>query len=177
MDNNQNQMGQNQNMMPNYQTGDTQSNCGSATGFQQHMINPKQIPVNCDEAMNVTTLQDLQVASQGALVRLPDFSEGQPFVARLKRPSMLVLAKQGRIPNSLMESANTLFANSNVDVDNSNMLSEMFDVMEIICQSALVSPTLDEIKSAGVELTDEQMMAIFNYTQVGVSALQSFRKE
>lgn len=175
MDNNQNQMGQN--MVPNYQPGDSQNNYSSAAGFNQNMTNPQQMPVNCDTAMSVTSIHDLQVASQGSLVRLPDFSEGQPFVARLKRPSMLVLAKQGRIPNSLMESANSLFANSNVDVDNTNMLSEMFDVMEIICESALISPTLAEIKSAGVELTDEQMMAIFNYTQVGVSALQSFRKE
>ena len=136
-------------------------------------------PLNCDEAMNITSLHELQQYSKGSLIRFPDFDEGMPFVARVKRPSMLALAKSGSIPNSLLESANALFqkGGDGADIDNPKMLEEMYDVMEIICRSALISPSFDEIKNAGLQLTDEQMMAIFSYTQVGVKALQSFRKE
>ena len=148
---------------------------GNAQNFNQNI----ERPINCDEALGVTSLHELQDVARGQLVRLPDFAEGFPFVARLKRPSMLALAKMGKIPNSLVESANSLFqkGNAGVDVDNPKMLQEMYDVMEIICESALVQPTLQEIKASGVELTDEQMMAIFSYTQVGVKSLENFRKE
>ena len=64
-----------------------------------------------------------------------------------------------------------------VDADDENMLSNMYDIMEVLCESALIQPTLADIKNAGLELSDEQMMAIFNYSQTGIKALESFRKE
>ena len=65
-------------------------------------------PVNCDTQMNITSLSDLQTYAAGTIVRFPDFAEGQPFVARVRRPSMLVLAKQGKIPNTLLTAAGEL---------------------------------------------------------------------
>lgn len=133
--------------------------------------------VNCESVMEITTVSDLQRYSAGTIIRLPDFGDGQPFVARVRRPSMLILAKKGKIPNALLTSAGELFTKggSGVDTDNENMLSDMFDIMEIMCESALISPTYKEIKEAGLELSDDQMMAIFNYAQAGVKALESFR--
>ena len=144
--------------------------------------NPNQLvvnPVNCDEAMKITSITDLQNYAIGMVVRFPDFGEGQPFVARVRRPSMLVLAKQGRIPNTLLSAASELFSKggAGMDTDNEKMLGDMYDIMSIICEAALIQPTLAEIKSVGLELADDQMMAIFNYAQAGVRALESFRKE
>ena len=141
---------------------------------------PAQVkPANCDEMMNVTSLMDLQSYAAGTVVRFPDFAEGQPFVARVRRPSMLVLAKQGKIPNSLLGTAGELFAKggAGIDSDNQNMLGDMYEIMNIIATAALVEPSMEQIKSCGLELSDDQMMAIFNYAQVGVKALDSFRKE
>lgn len=134
-------------------------------------------PVNCDKVMNVTSITDLTAYAKGQIVRFPDFAEGQPFVARVRRPSMLVLAKTGKIPNALMHSAGKLFSDggSGLDSDDEKMLSNLFDVTEVICKAALIEPTYDEIKNAGLELSDDQLMAIFNYTQTGVKALESFR--
>lgn len=144
-------------------------------------VNQQQsvVPINCDEPIGITTLADLQSYAKGTVVRLPDFAEGQPFVARLRRPSMLVLAKQGKIPNSLLSAAGELFSKGGeaLDADNENMLSEVYDICKIICSASLVQPTMNEIESAGIELSDEQLMAIFNYSQSGVKALESFRKE
>jgi len=136
-------------------------------------------PVNCDKAMNVTSVSDLQSYAAGTVVRFPDFSEGQPFVARVRRPSMLVLAKSGKIPNTLLTAAGELFSKggAGLDADNTNMLSDMYDIMHIICESALIQPTMQEIEAAGLQLSDDQMMAIFNYSQAGVKALESFRQE
>lgn len=136
-------------------------------------------PVNCDDVMEVTSLTDLQIYAAGVIVRFPDFSEGQPFVARVRRPSMLVLAKSGKIPNSLLTAAGELFSKggAGLDSDNDKMLSDMYDIMHIICEAALIQPSLKTIEEAGLQLSDDQMMAIFNYTQAGIKALASFRKE
>lgn len=146
----------------------------------QQFVQPQQVtPVNCDTAMNITSLADLQTYAAGTIVRFPDFAAGQPFVARVRRPSMLVLAKQGKIPNALLTAAGELFAKggSGLDVDNENMLGEVYGICEVIARACLVQPTYDEILNAGMELSDDQIMAIFNYTQNGVKALESFRKE
>lgn len=152
-------------------------------GGQMQMMpqqNAQQVmPVNCDTPMNITTLADLQSYAAGTIVRFPDFAEGQPFVARVRRPSMLVLAKQGKIPNTLLTAAGELFSKggAGMDADNENMLSDIYGICEVIARASLVQPTYDEIQQAGMELSDDQIMAIFNYTQNGVKALESFRKE
>ena len=144
-----------------------------------HRSIPDVQPVNCDKVMGITSASDLQVYAAGVVVRLPDFAEGQPFVARIRRPSMLVLAKSGKIPNTLLTTAGELFSKGGggLDTDNKNMLGDMYDIMHIICESALMQPTLKEIEDAGLQLGDDQMMAIFNYSQAGVKALESFRQE
>ena len=155
-------------------------NAGSSVRQPQRQYgNDRVIPVNCEEAMSITTVSDLHSYSQGHIVRFPDFAEGQPFVARVRRPSMLVLAKSGKIPNALLHTASQLFAKGGgaLDADDKNMLSDFYDTCKIICEAALIQPTLAEIESAGMTLSDDQLMAIFNYTQTGVKALQSFRKE
>lgn len=137
----------------------------------------RERPVNHTDCLSITSISDLQKYKKGTVVRLPDFAEGQPFVARLRRPSMLVLAKQGKIPNALLNAAGELFSKggSGLDTDDNDMLSQVYDICRIICEASLLEPTLEEIESVGIELSDEQMMAIFNYTQTGVKALDSFR--
>lgn len=156
-----------------------QNSFGVVAG-QQMMSQPQQAqPANCDSVMNITSITDLQSYAGGTVVRFPDFAEGQPFVARVRRPSMLVLAKQGKIPNALLNVAGELFAKggAGIDSDDENMLCNMYDVMDIIASAALIEPSLEQIKDCGLELSDNQMLAIFNYAQAGVKALESFRKE
>ena len=125
---------------------------------------------------DITSIAKMSEYAKGQIVRLPDFAEGQPFIVRLKRPSMLVLAKSGKIPNSLLDTANSLFNEGKSSNDDSNKaMQDMYEVLCIIAESSLVEPTFKEIKEAGVELTDEQLIAIFNYSQQGIEGLKSFR--
>lgn len=134
--------------------------------------------VKAKETEQVTSLEQLKQYANGNIVRLPDFAEGQPFVAKLKRPSILGMAKQGKIPNSLLVKTNELFVQSgSLDTEENSMMQEIYDVIDLIANETFVEPTYDEIKSTGIELTDEQMMFIFNYSQQGVKALESFRTE
>lgn len=130
--------------------------------------------------MNITTLEDLQNYAQGEIVELPPFAEGKPFVARLTRPSMMTLVKRGKIPNVLLQKANELFTSGvggAFDESNDEALAQMFDLMDIMCEASFVEPTYQQIKDSGVELTDEQYMFVFNYSQRGVKALESFREQ
>ena len=100
----------------------------------------------------VTPIDDLVKASQGTLIELPPFVEGQPFVARLKRPSML-------------------------DTDDDQAMSNLFGVLDAICDACFVDPTYQQLKDNNIQLTDDQLMFVFNYTQRGVTALGSFRSQ
>ena len=129
-----------------------------------------------DNQLKVTPIDDLLKYSRGELVEFPPFAENQPFVARLKRPSMMVLMKTGKIPNSLLSTANALFSGtSNVEEDE-NFYKEILEVIEVVAEAAFLEPTWREIKDAGIELTDDQMTFLFNYTQKGVKALEPFRR-
>lgn len=128
--------------------------------------------------VRVTTIEELKKYSEGNIVRLPDFAEGQPFYAQLKRPSLLAMVKNGAIPNDLIVTANELFTNKSVNLKNVNdekFMSRMFDVFDAMCESVFVRPTYREILDSGIELTDDQYMFVFNYTQQGVRALRPFR--
>lgn len=137
-----------------------------------------KVPVVKEEKKDykVTTIYDLQEYSRGQIVKLPDFAEGQPFVARMRRPSLLVMAKKGKIPNKLLATATDLFNGGNShNANNDSILSDTYDVCEAIAEAALVKPTMEEIKNAGLELSDNQLIAIFNYAQRGIEALNNFR--
>lgn len=127
--------------------------------------------------LSVTSLEALREYGKGAIVQLPPFAEGQPFVARLRRPSMMTLAKSGKIPNSLLNTANSLFMGEGIDSNNEGALKEVLSIVDILCDAAFVEPTYSQLKEAGVELTDEQYMAVFNYTQRGVKSLEPFREK
>lgn len=129
--------------------------------------------------MTITTIDELKNYADGEIVELPAFGENQPFVAKLKRPSMLTLVKNGRIPNSLLVNANKLFEQgvSSFNSANENAMNEMFDILDVICEASFVQPTYSQIKEAGLELTDEQYLFVFDYAQNGVRSLESFRKQ
>lgn len=131
------------------------------------------------EGLQITSIDELKSYANGTVVELPSFSECQPFVARLKRPSLLGMVKQGKIPNTLLVRANELFVQTGAgfDVEEENMMEQMFDVLDLMAGETFVEPTYKEIKEAGIQLTDEQLMFIFNYAQQGVRALESFRTE
>lgn len=136
-------------------------------------------PIAAVSTPTVTSMADLCRYREGNVVELPPFAQGQPFVAKLRRPSLLSMVKSGKIPNQLMKTAMDMFDGGN-DIseslfDDSSALGNMMEVMDIMCEASLISPTFEEIKSSGMELSDEQKMAIFQYSQTGIANLNSFR--
>lgn len=126
----------------------------------------------------VTSIDELKIMSGGEIVKLPPFVQGADFYAKLRRPSMLKLVQSGQIPNSLLRTANMLFSGGvgeELDRDD-EFMKDMFDLIDVLAGAVFVEPSWNELKQAGIELTDEQYMFIFNYTQEGVRALEPFRE-
>ena len=125
----------------------------------------------------VTDVKKLKVYMEGQTVELPDFAEGQPFIARVRRPSMLTMMREGKIPNTLVESANQLFLEgaSAMEGANEEKLKQVFEVLDLLCEATFVAPTWKELVDNDIKLTDEQYMFIFSYAQQGVKALENFR--
>ena len=99
---------------------------------------------------------------------------GETVEVELKRPSILSLAATGAIPNPLMKTARKLFY-SGISPDGGDLAEEGRVLLEV-AKAALVKPSFDELEAAGIELTDEQLIAIFQYTQLGAKALDRFRQ-
>lgn len=126
--------------------------------------------------LEVTPLTTLKEYAKGELVEFPPFAEGQPFVARIKRPSMMVLMKTGKIPNQLMSTANSLFGGAgNTDAEDSEFYKEVLGIIEVIAEASFIEPSWKDLTDAGLTLTDDQYTFLFNYTQKGVKALEPFR--
>ena len=131
------------------------------------------------ENIKVTSIDQLRIMSGGEIVKLPSFIQGQDFYAKLRRPSMLKLVQSGQIPNSLLRTANMLFSggvNEELDRDD-EFMKDLFDLIDVLAGAVFVEPSWSELKQAEIELTDEQYMFIFNYTQEGVKQLEPFRED
>lgn len=131
------------------------------------------------ENIKVTSIDQLKIMSGGEIVKLPPFIQGQDFYAKLRRPSMLKLVQSGQIPNSLLRAANMLFSggvNEELDRDD-EFMKDLFDLIDVLAGAVFVEPSWSELKQAEIELTDEQYMFIFNYTQEGVKQLEPFRED
>ena len=131
------------------------------------------------ENIKVTSIDQLKLMSGGEIVKLPPFIQGQDFYAKLRRPSMLKLVQSGQIPNSLLRTANMLFSggvNEELDRDD-EFMKDLFDLIDVLAGAVFVEPSWSELKQAEIELTDEQYMFIFNYTQEGVKQLEPFRED
>lgn len=129
--------------------------------------------------VTVTTIDQLKVMASGEIVKMPPFIEGQDFYAKLRRPSMLKLVQSGKIPNSLLRTANMMFSGEvegELDRDD-EFMGDMFDLIDVLADSVFVEPSWSDMKNAGIELTDEQYMFIFNYTQKGVQAIEPFSED
>lgn len=128
---------------------------------------------------NPTSLDALASYAKGQVVRLPDAADGAPLYVRMRRPSLLDLISHGRIPNPLATTASNLFAKggSAINANDIKQVQGMVEILHIFVEESFLEPTYQQIKEVGYQLTDEQLMFVFNYVQKGNKALESFRGE
>lgn len=125
--------------------------------------------------MAVTSLDKLKQLSKGQEVELQGWDE-EPFICKLKRPSLLGLVEQGEIPNPLLNAAYILFNGAKTPKDTIN-LKEQKELYTIVAKAAMVEPSYSQLEEIGLELTDMQLLEIFRFSQLGVQSLISFRSK
>lgn len=152
----------------------------NATNATKGHDEPQEIEMEIFNEEDITSFDDLEKYAKGTIVRFPDFADGQPFIAKVKRPCMLAMVKSGKIPNQLLKTAEELFSgkvNTVSKKGDGEGLKSLMEVCEIFVEASLIQPTYQQIKDAGMELTDAQLMAFFNYSQMGAKALKRFHKK
>jgi hypothetical protein len=120
------------------------------------------------DKLKITKKEDLQKFNEGEIVELPSFDDNTPFVAKLKRPSLLALCKGGQIPNTLLGSAQELFEGKQ-----KSDIKKYAEILDVVLTAAMVEPQYGEVEGI---LTDMQKLAIFAFTQSGIKALIPFRE-
>lgn len=128
--------------------------------------------------MKATSIESLNKIAEGEVVSLPPFVDGQEFCARLKRPSFLGMVQSGKFPNALLNTANELFSKTDKkSTGEQTSLQEISEIVLIVLKEAMLEPTYQQLEEIGLQLTDEQQMAIFQYTQTGLKKLSTFHGE
>lgn len=108
-------------------------------------------------------------------VELPGYANGSVKV-KMRRPSLLALVRSGAVPNPLIAVAGELFSSGSQALEKASF-GEVAEVIDIVARAALVEPSFEQLEQEGVNLTDEQLMAIFSYAQAGVRGLEPFRAQ
>lgn len=118
--------------------------------------------------------EKLTELAQGTEIELPGFAAEETISVRLRRPSLMLLAAEGKIPNTLLASVEDLFEKGD---KNTVSFKERAEIFRIVAMASLVSPSWEELQNAGVNLTDLQLLYIYNFSQTGVDTLRRFREK
>lgn len=129
-----------------------------------------------EQKLEVTSIEALKEMAGAKDIEVPSFVKGETVVFRMKRPSLMSMAAKGKIPNALLSEANKLFVSGETtETMDKDTLKEMHGVFVLMAKEALVSPSYEELEENGIELTDEQLMFIYNFSQRGITQLFPFR--
>lgn len=135
------------------------------------------------ENLQVTSLEQLKKVKQTEIINLGKFEDGTEFVAELKKPDLMQLAAERKIPNVLATEVVKLFNGKNklakkvVAEDDAEALAQLGELMNVLAEASLVNPTYKQLQEINIELTQEMKMSIMMFTQGGVETLKNFRKE
>lgn len=123
-----------------------------------------------EQVLTPTSIEDIKKIKHEEVIELPAFLDGTPFTAKLRRPSISRMAKDGRIPNVLSAAVDELMDLSVTTPQ--TPLKLRIEVLEIIAAAALEDPTYEEV---GEYLDHVQLMAIWSYVIAGANSLIPFR--
>jgi hypothetical protein len=122
-------------------------------------------------------MTDIQAAAcnHGAVLHaLPGWGADDQFVCRLRRPGLVnLVSAAGFVPNPLLAAVEEMFFPS--EKQPRLPIDQQARALEAIARYAMVEPTFDELTDAGLELTDEQFLAIYAFALKGADGLARFR--
>ena len=115
-----------------------------------------------------------------SIIKIPGFEQNEVFEIKVRKLSIVGLMSSGKIPNSLMKVVKDAFAGiksstQNGGEDNTEAImdkaGDIGKLMDIVCREAMLEPTFEEVEDV---MNDAQKIAVFQFTQGGVEAVQPF---
>ena len=135
--------------------------------------------------MAIITAEQFREKSN-AIIQIPGFDPGEVFDIKVRKLSLVGLISSGKIPNSLMKVVKDAFAGlkssvaaevgddnagSNKDSDVIDKAGDIGKLLNIVCAEAMLEPKFEDVKDV---MNDAQMLAVFQFTQGGVQAVEPF---
>lgn len=105
------------------------------------------------------------------VIEIPNFDNSGTIKVRVQKPRLMAMAAQGKIPNHLLSIVNDLMF-PNKKEKKELKVEDISKTYELHCRACLVEPSYEEIKDI---ITDDQMIAIFDWAMGKVSQLDTFR--
>lgn len=130
--------------------------------------------------MKVVSLDELERDFiKGEIISIPSWSDNRMIGVRVRQVSMINILSSGAIPNELIISVNEVFRKNKsiaLNVNNTKVEKEHIrKYQDLIIKEALIEPSLMDLKSRGLELTDIQRNVILGYALGDDATLARFR--
>lgn len=108
------------------------------------------------------------------VIEIPNFDGTGSIKVRVRKPNLVSMAAEGKVPNYLMSVAANMMGlgDDKKSKDEKEQVREVAQMMELYCQACLIEPSYEEFKEI---MTEEQMEAIFNWAMGDVKELEKFR--
>ncbi len=107
-----------------------------------------------------------------AVIDIPNFDNTGTIKVRVQKPRLMAMAAQGKIPNHLLGVVNQMMFGKNSKKEKETDVKGVAKIYELYCRACLVEPDYEEIKDI---ITDDQMIAIFDWAMGDVEKLETFR--
>ena len=109
------------------------------------------------------------------IIEIPNFDNTGTIKVRVKKPNLVNMAANGKIPNYLMSiAAAEMGIRKREEKPVDELINDVAKTMELYCRACLVEPTYDEFKEY---MTDEQMEAIFDWAMGDIKKVEPFRDD
>lgn len=122
------------------------------------------------EILSIEKLREMATS----VIDIPDFNNEGTIKVKVRKPRLMAMAAQGKIPNHLISITTDMIVGRSSRKKEEPQIKDVASMMELYCQACLVEPSYDEFKDI---MTDTQMNYIFNWAMGRVNQLDNFRKD
>lgn len=109
------------------------------------------------------------------VIEVPDFNGIENIEIKVKRPQLMSMMSQGKIPNRLLGVAAQATMGNKGKKEKLDPIQEAKELAEWIafyCEICMVEPKYEEVKDT---ITDDQALAIYAWAIAPIDVLRSFR--
>ena len=107
-------------------------------------------------------------------IEIHDWDGSGMIEVRARRPGLYNMASMGFIPNPLLGAMQAMFSGSTAQI-NAVDAKKQGECLTAIARYALVEPTMAQIMEAGLELTDQQLLELYQFALAGPVRYAAFR--